>query len=73
MLSYQDLKKVLYILQTILGIAMVILSNRLWIAATTNGDPVNEIAALGLFVAGLMCTVFGIMTYLLRQDPDIWR
>lgn len=66
---YRQLKKVIYLLETLLGVFFIILANALF----TEGSFVNWLVSMILFVSGLLCCIFGATTFRLRDDPDIWR
>lgn len=72
--SYQDVKKALYLVQTLLGINLIIVSTYL---LTTTNAAIHQICqivpAVISMIAGIACVFFGIETYMLRDDPDIWR
>lgn len=67
--SYRHLKKLLYVFETLMGVLFLVLSNSLFQQATLS----TWLAAVVLFVTGSVCCVFGITTFRLREDPDIWR
>jgi peptidoglycan/LPS O-acetylase OafA/YrhL len=69
MQAYLLLKKLIYIVEAVLGVCFVLLANSL----ITDGSPVSWLVAMILYSTGLMCMVFGATTYKLRNDPDIWR
>lgn len=72
--SYRDLKTILYCLGTICGVAMLLLSCHLFRIADAAPDPASYlISAMVLLVVGLITILFGLDTFLLRDDPDIWR
>lgn len=67
--SYRKLKKLIYCLEAILGVLFLVLSNALFQEATLP----SLIAGCVLFCTGCICCVFGITTFRLRDDPDVWR
>lgn len=69
MQGYMLLKKLIYIVEAMLGVSFVLLANSL----ITDGSPVSWLVAIILYCTGLLCIVFGATTYGLRNDPDIWR
>lgn len=73
-MSYHDLKKFLYIGLTAMGILLLGASwHCINIARTTLDSPSQEITAVILLAVGSACILFGFESYLLREDPDIWR
>lgn len=73
-LSYHELKELIYIGEAALGVVFIGASMyQLHISAAAM-NPISHIAtALILLVVGVGCVFFGVETYLLREDPDIWR
>lgn len=73
-LSYHELKKLIYVGETALGVVFIVASiYQLQISAVAM-NPISHVAtALILLVVGIGCVFFGVETYLLREDPDIWR
>lgn len=69
MQAYVLLKKLIYIVEALLGVSFVLLANSL----ITDGSPVSWLVAIILYGTGILCIVFGATTYNLRNDPDIWR
>jgi len=73
-LRYYELKELIYAGQTVLGIILVLVSfYQLYLSASASAPLLNLLTALILAVVGGGCIFFGIETYLLRDDPDIWR
>ena len=73
-LSYTDLKKILYVMGAVCGLVMIVFSVYLLGIARAAADPLGYyIPALILFVVGIGCVFFGVETYILRNEPDIWR
>ena len=70
MLTYAELKRILYIAQTSFGILLCVLGVHSLIATT---DPVIMVAALMESAAGCGLIIFGSLTYILKDDPDVWR
>lgn len=74
MLSYHELKKFIYIGLTALGVLFLVFSWHCFnVARAGSGDFSEGLTALILLVVGSGCLLFGIETYLLQDDPDIWR
>jgi predicted phage tail protein len=64
-------KKMAYIWQTVLGCVLLVLA---YFLSQDNGttDPTRTIAAWVMLFPGLACLLFGIATFILREEPDIW-
>ncbi len=73
-LTYHELKELLYIGLSLIGGLLTILSFYQFHLASSASDPfVNILTAMILAIVGSVCIFFGIETYILRDDPDIWR
>lgn len=73
-LSYHELKELIYIGETALGAVFIAASMyQLHISAAAMNPISHVLTALILLVVGVGCVFFGVETYLLREDPDIWR
>lgn len=64
-----EMKKVLYLLQTIFGVFLCYIG----LQSFHSPDPVQMLAGWILTGAGTGLFIFGVLTFLLRDDPDIWR
>lgn len=72
--SYPELKKILYIGQTVLGFLFLSLAWYQFQFSFNNPDSaLNFITALILVTAGFLCVLFGLDAYLLRDEPDVWK
>lgn len=72
--SYHELKKVLYLVQSLVGIVLIVYSAILFSTSAEHVEPICYLIPAGvLAVVGVFCLFFGVETYLLRDDPDIWR
>ncbi|MBX3073231.1 hypothetical protein KF728_14610 [Candidatus Obscuribacterales bacterium] len=70
---YRELKKLLYVGQTLLGVLFVVLAWFQFGASMNAAEGIlNFIVALTLLVAGFLCILFGLDAYLLRGEADIW-
>jgi hypothetical protein len=69
MLTYPELKKLLYVLETTFGALLLLL---VFIPAAC-GDPAQVAASWIEVFAGAGLVTFGILTYFFRDDPDVWR
>jgi uncharacterized membrane protein len=73
-ISYPELKRILYILQTLLGFVLLAISRSQFHAPVNESEAVvNFIVSLVLFTAGCLCIVFGLDAFLLRGEPEIWK
>ena len=72
MSSYHNLKRIIYILQTAIGIYFMFMAYTIG-AGFHPHDVTDVVVGVTLAFIGLGLTVFGILTYLLRADEDIWR
>jgi hypothetical protein len=71
-LSTRDLKTLVYGAETIFGILIFLLGVRCLFLF--GADPLgNGISGLVLLLVGIGLIIFGVETYLLRDDPDIFR
>lgn len=72
--SYHELKEMLYKGQTILAAFFILVAFYQFYLATSTLNPISHIlTALILTFVGGICLFFGIETYNLRDDPEIWR
>ena len=72
-MSTKDLKEALYVGETLFGIFLLALAVFAVRSALEGNDALyNLIPALALVLAGLICIIFGIATFCLRNDPEIW-
>jgi len=71
--SYHDLKESMYILQTLVGVILLIVSGYLWSVSRVNADPSYIVSGMLLTVVGLLCLIFGLTIYVLRDEQDVWR
>jgi uncharacterized membrane protein len=73
-ISYHDIKKALYLIMTMVGLFFIGLSVYLFNTCGAEMEPASYIlTAMVTFVVGIICVLFGVDTYLLRDEPDIWR
>jgi hypothetical protein len=72
--SLEELKEALYISETLFGIFLLVPAYLVLKMAVTGSDSLyNLIPGIGLLFAAITCIIFGIGTYLVRDDPDVWR
>ncbi len=74
MFSYPKLKLMVYVAETVLGIVLLGIS---WYSFQQSVYSVNPfviiVPAIILLAVGCLCILFGVETYFLKDDPDIWR
>lgn len=71
---YRELKKVLYIGQTLLGLLFLALGwFQLEASLNVAEGILNFIVSMTLLAAGFLCVLFGLDAYLLRGETDIWN
>lgn len=74
MISYRELRILLYAAQAVLGLFLVALACHLFTACDTIQQPISQlVSGVVLFAVGLGCALFGLEAFLLRDDPDLWR
>lgn len=71
--SLHDLKESLYIVETLFGVFLLVLAYFALERAFASPDIVFYlIPGLALAIVGGACVLFGVETFFLRDDPDIW-
>jgi uncharacterized membrane protein len=71
--SNRDLLMTLYCFITIVGIILLVFAWYVWQQSETAQEPFSYwIAAIVLFIVGIVLIMFGIETYIERDDPDVW-
>lgn len=74
MFSYVELKKLIYVIETALGVLAAALAVHLICNAHCSAEPVLLILPAGVLLAVSVATIlFGSVTYLIRDDEDVWR
>ena len=74
MFNYSEMKLALYGLETVLGVLLVIAALVFFGQSQSAQEPITYLfPAVVLMCVGFICVLFGIETYLMREDPDIWR
>lgn len=72
--TYRDLKGTLYLLETLLGVVLIGAAIVFINATPLASHPLWYVfPGAILLMVGIACVFFGIETYFLRDDPDIWR
>jgi len=73
-MRYTELKEILYFAITFLGIIFLLAGIYQYLQALWATVPITHmVTSFILCVMGIICVMFGIETYMLRDDPDIWR
>ena len=68
---WKRLKKALFIWQGTVGCFFIFMAHRLW--SNREVDPVlNEITSAVLLTVGCACVIFSAVSFMLRNDPEIW-
>ena len=71
--SNRDLLMALYCSITILGLLLLGFAWYVWRQSETAAEPFSYwVAAIVLFVVGIVMIIFGVETYIERDDPDVW-
>ncbi len=72
--SYRDVLMVLYCGIAILGVVFLGFSWYCWKLSIMAEEPVSYwIASIVLLIVGIALIMFGLETYIFRDDPDVWR
>ncbi len=72
--GFQHLKKIIILFLPLFGLFVIVISTMWMNRVDTAVEPLTYLVpAVILFIVGLGCVFFGLETYLLRDDPDIWR
>ena len=64
-------KRLAFLGQTLMGCLLLLLAYFLQ-QNNVDDDPTRLISSWFLVITGLGCLLFGIATFFLRQEPDIW-
>lgn len=74
MFSYHDLKTMIYFTESGFGAIALIAAAYIQRMADMAGGRIDLfLCSMVLFLVGILCILFGYVTYLLRDDPDVWR
>lgn len=74
MFSIFELKKLIYIIETALGVIAAAVAVNMFSNAHSSPAPALLIVPAGvLFVVSIGTILFGLVTYLIRDDEDVWR
>ena len=68
------MKEAVYIMMTVMGCLLMVAAITQMRAAGTCPDPFScWLPALILFLGAVLSLFFGFVTFLIRDDPDVWR
>mgnify|MGYP003384569974 FL=1 len=74
MFNYIELKKLIYWVETGFGVVVLLVCYHLVSSTLNTVGPISTlVSVLVLALVGVACLLFGGVTYLLREDPDVWR
>lgn len=63
-------KSLAFVGQTLMG--GMLIAGAIYLKQDPSGDPTSLIASWFFGLSGLGCLLFGISTFFLRREPDIW-
>jgi hypothetical protein len=73
-ISMHDLKEAMYIVQTMFGFILLALGIHTLQMGKSSGDFATAlITGVVLAIVGVGCLFFGLETYILKDEEDIWR
>lgn len=74
MFTYREMKLAIYCFEVAMGAFLIVVGIIIMKDAATAPAPiVYMIPSMASIFVGLFLLLFGFDTYLLRDDPDIWR
>lgn len=69
--SYHELKRLIFVLETLLGMFLTAIA---WWLLSPPGTPiVSAVVGIIIGITGLAGVLFGVTTFIIRNDPDVWR
>jgi hypothetical protein len=68
-MSYHDLKATIYIMLPGFGCLLVALG----LYNSAKSDAISLLTSLLMIAGGAGLILFGLVTFLLKDDPDVWR
>jgi hypothetical protein len=68
-MSYIHLKTLLYWAVTAFGVFLIACA----LITGNSNDPVQQGSAWAMILIGSGVVTFGVLTFILKDDPDIWR
>lgn len=72
--SLHDIKKAVYLGMTALGAFLLIAAFHMMRSSNTVAEPVGIIISAAILIfAALICIFFGMVTFIIQDDPDVWR
>lgn len=70
-ISYFEMKEAVYIMMALLGLVLLAIA---FIPFGTGVTPITQqCTSLFLLFAGSLCLFFSLTTFIIRDDPDVWR
>jgi len=71
--SNRDLLTALYCFIAILGLILIGFAWYVWAQSEAAQEPFSYwVTAIVLLIVGIVLVMFGIETYIVRDDPDVW-
>jgi hypothetical protein len=55
-----------------LGVALILISLVLRNGTPETSTVITNLASVFMIIAGVICMIGGLVTYFLRDDPEIW-
>lgn len=73
-INYHTLKSAIYVSLSLFGTSLLFIAWYLKKLAPYSSDPAfDTVPAIILTLVGMTCIFFGVQTFFLRDDPDIWE
>ncbi len=73
-ISYLELKQAVYVMMSVFGGFLILMAFHSVSASAAAQEPFTEVmTALVLIIAGTLFLFFGLTTYFIKDDPDVWR
>lgn len=73
-IKYHEWKEAVYIMMAVAGAFFLVFA--IMSIQAGHGGPISSsgfISGLILLLAGVVCELFALVTYIIRDDPDVWR
>ncbi len=71
--SYFELKEAVYVMIPALGAILLFISFFSLNFASNTVAPVSDlVSGIVLAIAGIACMLFGLTTWIIRDDPQVW-
>ncbi len=73
-ISISHMKEAVYIMMAVMGCLLIISGAFLMQSSGASSDPLSLwLPALIFIFGGILSVVFTFVTFLIRDDPDVWR